>query len=162
MANKNWVDDIESLVDVDAKAHAGASRRDVLRGALGVGFAAAVLPVSANTISTPIAGPDAKEIQINVDGEDVPVYVAKPEGKTTGMPVVLVISEIFGAHEHICDIARRFAREGYLAMAPEYGIPYLEILDITFIFYRTAPGFGVMESNKSHFWYYVIYFSAAI
>ena len=119
MTNKNWVDDIESLVDVDAKAHAGASRRDVLRGALGVGFAAAVLPVSANTISTPIAGLDTKEIQIKVDDEDVPVYVAKPEGKTTGMPVVLVISEIFGAHEHICDIARRFAREGYLAMAPE-------------------------------------------
>jgi carboxymethylenebutenolidase len=33
--------------------------------------------------------------------------------------VVLVISEIFGVHEHIADVARRFARQGYLAIAPE-------------------------------------------
>jgi hypothetical protein len=119
MTDKDWIEDIESLADVDSKEHAGASRRDVLRGALGVGFAAAVLPVSASTISTPTTGLDAAEVQINVDGEDVPVYVAKPAGTRTGLPVVLVVSEIFGAHEHICDIARRFAREGYMALAPE-------------------------------------------
>jgi carboxymethylenebutenolidase len=32
---------------------------------------------------------------------------------------VLVISEIFGVHEHIADVARRFAKQGYLALAPE-------------------------------------------
>ena len=119
MTDKNWIDDMQSLVDVDSRVHTGAKRRDVLRGALGVGFAAAVLPVSAATISTPTTGLDTAEVQINVDGEDVPVYMAKPAGKSTGMPVVLVLSEIFGAHEHICDIARRFAREGYMALAPE-------------------------------------------
>jgi carboxymethylenebutenolidase len=48
----------------------------------------------------------------------VPVYRAQPEGKTN-LPVVLVISEIFGVHEHIADVARRFAKQGYLALAPD-------------------------------------------
>ena len=34
-------------------------------------------------------------------------------------PVVLVVQEIFGVHEHIKDICRRFAKLGYLAVAPE-------------------------------------------
>ncbi|MDR0780438.1 MAG: dienelactone hydrolase family protein, partial [Pseudomonadales bacterium] len=48
----------------------------------------------------------------------MPAYRAQPAGKT-GLPVVLVVSEIFGVHEYIADTARRFAREGYLAIAPE-------------------------------------------
>jgi carboxymethylenebutenolidase len=33
--------------------------------------------------------------------------------------VVLVVSEIFGVHEHIADVARRFAKLGYMALAPD-------------------------------------------
>src|SRR5258708_30463013 len=33
--------------------------------------------------------------------------------------MVLVVQEIFGVHEHIKDMARRFAKAGYLAIAPE-------------------------------------------
>jgi carboxymethylenebutenolidase len=55
---------------------------------------------------------------VRVNGQDVPVYRAQPEGKSN-LPVVLVISEIFGVHEYIGDVARRFAREGYLALAPD-------------------------------------------
>ena len=36
-----------------------------------------------------------------------------------GFPVVLVVQEIFGVHEHIRDVCRRFAKAGYLAIAPE-------------------------------------------
>jgi carboxymethylenebutenolidase len=32
---------------------------------------------------------------------------------------VLVVSEIFGVHEHIADVARRFAKAGFFAVAPE-------------------------------------------
>jgi carboxymethylenebutenolidase len=53
-----------------------------------------------------------------VNGTAVPVYRAQPAGKT-GLPVILVISEIFGVHEHIADVARRFAKLGYLALAPD-------------------------------------------
>ena len=119
MTDTSWIKDVESLADVNANQHAGANRRDILKGVLGAGFAASVLPVGAETISTSTYGLDAKEIYIQVDGVDIPVYVARPEGKTHGLPVVLVLSEIFGVHEHIADIARRFAKQGYLAMAPE-------------------------------------------
>ncbi|MCU0943112.1 MAG: dienelactone hydrolase family protein, partial [Hydrogenophaga sp.] len=58
------------------------------------------------------------EVMIPVNGFNVPAYRAAPAGKT-GLPVVLVLSEIFGVHEYIADTARRFARAGYLAIAPE-------------------------------------------
>jgi carboxymethylenebutenolidase len=97
----------------------GIDRRDFIKAALGTGFAAAVLPVQAQTlISTDTAGLTAGTIHIKIDGQTVPVYRAHPEGKT-GLPVILVISEIFGVHEHIADVARRFAKAGYLALAPD-------------------------------------------
>ena len=96
----------------------GIDRRDFLKAALGTGFAAAVLPVSAETIKTDTTGLTASTIQITVNGQIVPVYRAQPEGKTN-LPVILVVSEIFGVHEHIADVARRFARQGYLALAPD-------------------------------------------
>ena len=48
----------------------------------------------------------------------MPAYRAAPAGRT-GAPLVLVVSEIFGVHEYIADVARRFARAGYFAVAPE-------------------------------------------
>lgn len=97
----------------------GFDRRVFLKTALGSGFAAAVMPVMAQSIiKTDTAGLSAGEVTIVVKGAKVPVYRAQPEGKTN-LPVVLVISEIFGVHEHIADVARRFAKLGYLALAPE-------------------------------------------
>jgi len=69
-------------------------------------------------ISTDTVGLTAGEVSITVNGQKIPAYRAQPEGKTN-LPVMLVISEIFGVHEHIADIARRFAKLGYLAIAPE-------------------------------------------
>jgi len=94
------------------------SRRDFVQTAVGSGFAAAVLPVSAQTISTDTAGLTAGEITVPVGDFKMPAYRAAPSGKT-GLAVVLVVSEIFGVHEHIADVARRFAKLGYLAIAPE-------------------------------------------
>ncbi|MBB3119140.1 dienelactone hydrolase family protein [Pseudoduganella violacea] len=97
----------------------GMDRRDFIKAPVGTSFAAAALPVVAqNVIKTDSAGLEAGVVTIKVAGTDVPVYRAQPAGKT-GLPVVLVISEIFGVHEHIADVARRFAKEGYLALAPE-------------------------------------------
>ena len=85
---------------------------------VGIGFAASVLPVSAQTIKTDSAGLTAGEVTIMVGDFKMAAYRAAPAGKTN-LPVVLVISEIFGVHEHIADVARRFAKLGYLAIAPE-------------------------------------------
>jgi carboxymethylenebutenolidase len=97
------------------------SRRDFVRAALGSGFAAAVLPVSAQAIKTDSTGLVVGEVLIPVGDFKVPVYRAMPAGTAAAgkLPVVLVVSEIFGVHEYIADIARRFAKLGYLALAPE-------------------------------------------
>ena len=94
-------------------------RRDFVRRSLGSGFAAAVLPVTAQTqISTDATGLTVGEVTIAVGDFKLPAYRAMPAGKSR-LPVVLVVSEIFGVHEHIADIARRLARQGYFAVAPE-------------------------------------------
>ena len=95
------------------------NRRTFVRTAVGSSFAAAVLPVMAQTvIKTDSVGLVAGEVTIQVGGFKMPAYRAAPAGRT-GLPVVLVVSEIFGVHEHIADVARRFAKAGYFAIAPE-------------------------------------------
>ena len=99
------------------------NRREFVRAAVGTGFAAAVLPVSAEAIRTDSVGLTAGEVTILVGDFRMPAYRAMPAGSGASgsgkLPVVLVISEVFGVHEHIADVARRFARLGYLAIAPE-------------------------------------------
>jgi carboxymethylenebutenolidase len=97
----------------------GVDRRRFTRSALGVGIAAAAGPVMAQTaIKTPTTGLTVGEVTIDVAGFKLPVYRAAPAG-VRNAPVVLVISEIFGVHEYIADVANRFARAGYFAVAPE-------------------------------------------
>lgn len=95
------------------------SRRDFVRTSVGSGFAAAVMPVVAQTmIKTDSSGLVAGEVTIPVRDFKMPAYRAVPAGKANA-PVVLVVSEIFGVHEYIADVARRFAKAGYFAIAPE-------------------------------------------
>ena len=97
----------------------GMDRRHFHRSALGAAFAAAAGPVVAQTaIRTPTAGLTVGEAMVEVAGFKMPVYRAAPSG-VRNAPVVLVISEIFGVHEHIADVAHRFAHAGYFAIAPE-------------------------------------------
>jgi carboxymethylenebutenolidase len=93
------------------------TRRSFVVGTLAAGFALAVLPVSAETITTDSKGIDAGEIQIPVDGGKIPVYRAMP-AVGGPFPTVLVVHEIFGVHEHIKDLCRRLANLGYFAVAP--------------------------------------------
>ncbi|WP_296946016.1 dienelactone hydrolase family protein [uncultured Massilia sp.] len=115
---KDLVQDGDSLV-ADSPFADGVARRDFLKVALGSGFAAATLPVAAQSvIKTDTDGLEAGTVTLTVGGQAVPVYRARPAGKSN-LPVVLVVSEIFGVHEHIADVARRFAKLGYLALAPD-------------------------------------------
>ena len=85
---------------------------------LASGFAAAVQPVNAQTITTDTGGLTAGEVKIAVEDGELPAYRAMPSGANS-LPVVLVVQEIFGVHEYIKDVCRRFAKQGYLAIAPE-------------------------------------------
>lgn len=110
--------DFNSLINRQP-GNEGSDRRDFLQTALGVGFAAAALPVMAqNIIKTDTAGLTAGEVTLTVKGQQFGAYRAMPEGKSN-LPVIIVVSEIFGVHEHIADVARRFAKQGYLAIAPQ-------------------------------------------
>ncbi|HZX31028.1 MAG TPA: dienelactone hydrolase family protein, partial [Rhodocyclaceae bacterium] len=97
----------------------GFSRRDFLVTSLGAGFALATQPVMAQTaIHTDTQGLTAGEIKVPTKDGEMAAYRAQP---ATGakLPVILVVSEIFGVHEYIKDICRRLAKLGYLAIAPE-------------------------------------------
>jgi len=108
----------ETKDDIAAPAQ-DRSRREFVRGSLGSSFAAAVLPVTAQTqVSTSSDGLTVGEVMIKVGDFQLPAYRAMPASKKN-LPVVLVVCEIFGVHEHIADVARRLAHQGYLAIAPE-------------------------------------------
>jgi len=95
------------------------TRREFIVTTLAAGFALAVQPVQAQTtITTDTNGLVAGEVKIPVSDGQIPAYRAMPE-KGKNFPVVLVVQEIFGVHEHIKDICRRFAKLGYMAIAPE-------------------------------------------
>lgn len=103
------------------------NRRGVLAGvAAASGFALAVQPVTAATITTDPAGLTAGMVEIAAPDGKVPAYRAYPEGKPAA-PVVLVVSEIFGVHEHIKDVARRLAKLGYYAIAVEHFIRHGDV-----------------------------------
>ncbi len=92
-------------------------RRELLLGTVAAGFALAVRPVAATTITTPSQGLKAGWVSVPAAGGAVKAYRAQP-GRGTGFPVVLVVQEIFGVHAYIQEVCRRLARLGYLAIAP--------------------------------------------
>jgi carboxymethylenebutenolidase len=93
------------------------NRRTFVMTTLAAGFALAVQPISAKTIITSSQGLVAGEVKIPAADGEIPAYQAMP-AKGGPFPVVLVVQEIFGVHEHIKDVCRRFAKQGYLAIAP--------------------------------------------
>ena len=98
---------------------ARVDRRGFVTTLAAAGFALAVQPVQASTaISTDASGLSVGEATVAVEGGALPVYFARPASGSK-LPVVLVVQEIFGVHEHIRDVCRRLAHQGYLAVAPE-------------------------------------------
>src|SRR5579862_6741714 len=94
------------------------SRREFVVVTLAAGFALSVLPVSAQTITTDANGLVAGEVKIPVQNGEMPAYRAMPDHGGP-FPTILVVHEIFGVHEHIKDVCRRWARLGYYVIAPE-------------------------------------------
>lgn len=103
---------------VNVLSRVDLTRRQMMATGLAAGFALAVQPVGAATVTTSAAGLTAGEVKIPTGDAAIPGYRAMPD-KGGPFPVVLVVQEIFGVHEHIRDICRRFAKLGYLAIAPE-------------------------------------------
>ena len=94
------------------------ARRGIMMSTLMSGLTLATTRVEAQVIKTDIAGIEAMEVKIPVEGGELPGYFAKPVGAGP-FPIVLVNEEIFGVHDYIKDTCRRFAKAGYAAIAPE-------------------------------------------
>jgi carboxymethylenebutenolidase len=95
------------------------TRREFIAvSSLTAGFAIAVQPISAKTVTTSSRGLVAGEVKIPVSDGTIPAYRAQP-AIGSNFPVILVIQEIFGVHAYIQDVCRRLAKLGYLAIAPE-------------------------------------------
>ena len=113
--------------DLDSKVIA-SDRRGFMKASaitattMGIGFVAASEPVMAQAIETDFKGIKAGEQMISVGSFQMPAYVSRPEKAKGNLPIVIVASEIFGVHEYIADVTRRFAKLGYLAIAPEFFI----------------------------------------
>ncbi len=111
-------DDLNSLLpDVQV------DRRGFVAACIAAGFAITAEPVLAQAIKTPMDGLDGGKVKIG----DIPAYYAVPKGKGK-RPVVIVVPEIWGMHEHIKDVTRRLAKAGYFAVTNE---PYFRIGDLT-------------------------------
>ncbi|HJT22000.1 MAG TPA: dienelactone hydrolase family protein [Nitrospira sp.] len=106
------------------------TRRGFVTIGLAAGFALAVRPIAAETISTDEAGLTAGEVRIRTGDGHISAYRAKPADKQRA-PVVLVVHEIFGVHEHIKDVCRRLAKLGYLAIAPDLYARYGDVTKLT-------------------------------
>ena len=116
------------------------ARRTFLLAGLGAGFALAANPVMAQVVTTPADGLVAGEVKVRSSSVDIPAYRAMPASGGP-FPLMLVIEEVFGVHEHIKDVCRRFAKLGYFAIAPELfarqGDP--STADIKTIWARSCP-----------------------
>ncbi len=114
---------------MNTPSDSAASRREFIVAAAAAGIALSVQPVCAQTmIVTSTDGLEVGSTKLTArDGTAVPIYFAAPQ-KPGKYPTVLVVPEIWGAHEHIKDVARRLARAGYFALVVE---PYTRIGDLT-------------------------------
>ncbi len=117
--------DFDHIRDVEALSGVALrTRREFLRNTsvigAGLGFALVAQPTFAQVIQTDFTGIKAGEEIIKDGDTELYAYVARPTSNTDKLPIVILASEIFGVHEHIADVARRFAKLGYLAIAPEF------------------------------------------
>ncbi len=114
LAPLNFQNPVVATTEADSRF----SRRSFVMTSLATGFAVASNPSLAQAITTDSTGLIAGEVSVPVTDGKIPAYRAMP-AKPGKYPVLLVVQEIFGVHEHIKDMCRRFAKLGYYAIAPE-------------------------------------------
>ncbi len=131
-------------------------RRAFLTTSVAVGFAAAVQPVMAQVIHTDSEGIVAGQVAVPVKDGQIPAYRAYPAKGAAPFPTVIVVHEIFGVHEHIQDVARRFAKLGYYAIVPDLysrdgDVAKMEKMDDVMAVVRKTPDAQVLSDLDSTF-----------
>ena len=115
-------DQLKDVTALVGETELKLSRRSLLKsaavGGFIAGYAAAAQPVFSQTVETSSAGLDIEQTLVDVGGDQMFAYRARPSHKKKS-PVILVVPEIFGVHAYIEDVCRRFAQAGFYAIAPE-------------------------------------------
>jgi carboxymethylenebutenolidase len=96
------------------------TRRNVAASLFFAGYATAAASSCASPVTTPTEELITEDVHITgAAGYRLPAYVARPNDRGVHSAII-VVNEIFGIHDYIKDVCRRFAREGYVAIAPDY------------------------------------------
>jgi carboxymethylenebutenolidase len=96
------------------------TRRTMAASLFFAGYATAAVSSCASPVTTPSDELVTEDVHVaGAGGYSLPAYVARPAGRAHHGGII-VVNEIFGIHEYIKDVCRRFAREGYVAIAPDY------------------------------------------
>lgn len=96
------------------------TRRTMAASLFFAGYATAAVSSCASPVATPSDGLITEDVRINgAGGYALPAYIARPSARGR-RGAIIVVNEIFGIHDYIKDVCRRFAREGYVAIAPDY------------------------------------------
>ena len=103
---------------VRASSETDLTRREFVATTIAAGIALTARSASAQTAATNSGGLAAGDVKIPVPDGEISGYRARPESGGP-FPIVLIAYEVFGLQEHIKDICRRFAGQGYLAIAPD-------------------------------------------
>ena len=130
------------------------NRRAFLTTSVAVGFAAAVQPVMAQVIHTDSEGLVAGQVMVPVADGQIPAYRAYPAKGKAPFPTVIVVHEVFGVHEHIQDVVRRFAKLGYYAICPDLysragDVAKMEQMDDIMAVVRKTPDAQVLSDLDS-------------
>jgi carboxymethylenebutenolidase len=81
---------------------------------------AATAGAQHTVINTDASGLQTSRFAIDNAGFAVPAYAARPAiDQEGGFPVVVLLGESFGLHPYLEDVCRRFAKQGYLSVAPD-------------------------------------------
>jgi carboxymethylenebutenolidase len=99
----------------------GLTRRDMLKvggAATFAGYAVGVEKAFGQVVKTDTTGITAGDFEVKIGDYAMPVYEARPASGGPA-PIVVCISEVWGVHEWVRDVTRRFAKAGYYAVAPE-------------------------------------------
>ena len=100
---------------------AGLTRRDVIKAGTAAtlaGYAVGVEKALGQAIKTDTDGLVAGDAEVAIGSYNMPVYEARPASGGPA-PIVVCVSEIWGVHEWVRDMTRRFAKAGYYAVAPD-------------------------------------------
>lgn len=82
--------------------------------------AGGAVPGAQSPLSVPEGDPDLQtgDVTFTSQGDEITGYLARPVAEGV-YPAIMICHENRGLTEHIRDVARRFAKEGYVALAPD-------------------------------------------